>query len=196
MTRALELARAVKGRTSPNPAVGAVLVRDGEVVGEGATLPYGQPHAEPVARAPPASGPAARRYVSLEPCSHWGRTPPCAGAIVDAGVRAVHLATLDPNPEVAGRGRAWLEQAGIETTVGDGRDEARALNADFARWITSGRPYVLAKFAASADGRSPPGTGSSAGSPAPRRAPRGTACETGWTPSWWGWGRCWRTTRS
>lgn len=154
MTRALELARAVKGRTSPNPAVGAVLVRDGEVVGEGATLPYGQPHAEPVAlRAAGGRASGATMYVSLEPCSHWGRTPPCAGAIVDAGVRAVHLATLDPNPEVAGRGRAWLEQAGIETTVGDGRDEARALNADFARWITSGRPYVLAKFAASADGK-------------------------------------------
>src|SRR5262245_6700624 len=154
MARALEPARAVKGRTSPNPAVGAVLVRDGEVVGEGATLPYGQPHAEPVAlRAAGERARGATMYVSLEPCSHWGRTPPCAGAIVDAGVRAVHLATLDPNPEVAGRGRAWLERAGIETTVGDGRDEARALDADFAQRITSGRPYVIAKFAASADGR-------------------------------------------
>ena len=154
MARALELARAVKGRTSPNPAVGAVLVRDGDVVGEGATQPYGQPHAEPVAlRAAGERARGATLYVSLEPCSHWGRTPPCAGAIVDAGVRAVHLATLDPNPAVAGRGRAWLERAGIATTVGDGRDEARALNADFARWITSGRPYVYAKFAASADGK-------------------------------------------
>ena len=121
MARALELARAVKGRTSPNPAVGAVLVRDGEVVGEGATLPYGQPHAEPVAlRAAGERARGATLYVSLEPCSHWGRTPPCAGAIVEAGVAEVHLATLDPNPEVAGRGRAWLERAGVRTTVGDG----------------------------------------------------------------------------
>ncbi|HEX2326619.1 MAG TPA: bifunctional diaminohydroxyphosphoribosylaminopyrimidine deaminase/5-amino-6-(5-phosphoribosylamino)uracil reductase RibD [Chloroflexota bacterium] len=154
MARALELARAVKGRTSPNPAVGAVLVRDGVVVGEGATLPYGQPHAEPVAlRAAGERARGATLYVTLEPCSHWGRTPPCAGAIVEAGVAEVHLATLDPNPEVAGRGRAWLEGAGVRTTVGDGLREARALNADFARWIVSRRPFVLAKFATSLDGR-------------------------------------------
>jgi diaminohydroxyphosphoribosylaminopyrimidine deaminase/5-amino-6-(5-phosphoribosylamino)uracil reductase len=154
MARALELARAVKGRTSPNPAVGAVLVRDGVVVGEGATLPYGQPHAEPVAlRAAGERARGATLYVSLEPCSHWGRTPPCAGAIVEAGVPEVHLATLDPNPEVAGQGRAWLERAGVRTTVGDGLREARALNADFARWIVSRRPLVVAKFATSLDGR-------------------------------------------
>jgi diaminohydroxyphosphoribosylaminopyrimidine deaminase/5-amino-6-(5-phosphoribosylamino)uracil reductase len=154
MARALELARAVKGRTSPNPAVGAVLVRDGVVVGEGATLPYGQPHAEPVAlRAAGERARGATLYVTLEPCSHWGRTPPCAGAVVEAGVVEVHLATLDPNPEVAGRGRAWLEGAGVRTTVGDGMSEARALNADFARWIVSRRPFVRAKFATSLDGR-------------------------------------------
>jgi diaminohydroxyphosphoribosylaminopyrimidine deaminase/5-amino-6-(5-phosphoribosylamino)uracil reductase len=162
MRRALDLARSVKGRTSPNPAVGAVLVRDGEVVGEGATLPPGQAHAERVALdAAGARARGATLYVTLEPCSHWGRTPPCAGALVDAGVATVHLATLDPNPGVAGRGRAWLERAGIETTVGDGQDEARALNADFARWITTRRPYVVAKLATSLDGKIATRTGES-----------------------------------
>ncbi len=154
MERALERARSVKGRTSPNPAVGAVLVHEGEIVGEGATRPYGQAHAEPVALQ--AAGERARGatlYVTLEPCAHMGRTPPCAGAIVDAGVAEVHLATLDPNPAVAGRGRAWLEGAGIRTIVGEGQSEARALNEDFARWITTGRPLVSAKFASSLDGR-------------------------------------------
>jgi diaminohydroxyphosphoribosylaminopyrimidine deaminase/5-amino-6-(5-phosphoribosylamino)uracil reductase len=162
MRRALDLARSVKGRTSPNPAVGAVLVRGGEVVGEGATLPPGQAHAERVALdAARGRARGATLYVTLEPCSHWGRTPPCAGALVDAGVATVHLATLDPNPEVAGRGRAWLARAGIETTVGDGRDEARALNADFARWITTRRPYVVAKLATSLDGKIATRTGES-----------------------------------
>lgn len=162
MERALELARSVKGRTSPNPAVGAVLVRDGVIVGEGATRPYGQAHAEPVALA--AAGERAQGatlYVTLEPCSHFGRTPPCAGAIADAGVAAVHLATLDPNPEVAGRGRAWLEGAGVRTVVGEGAAPARVLNEDFARWITTGRPLVSAKFASSLDGRIATRTGDS-----------------------------------
>jgi diaminohydroxyphosphoribosylaminopyrimidine deaminase/5-amino-6-(5-phosphoribosylamino)uracil reductase len=154
MARALNLARAVKGRTSPNPAVGAVLVREGEVIAEGATLPAGQPHAEAVAlRAAGARARGATLYVTLEPCSRYGRTPPCAGAIVAAGVAEVHLATLDPNPEVAGRGRAWLEGAGIPTHTGEGAAAARALNEDFARWVTSGRPHVTVKFAASLDGR-------------------------------------------
>jgi diaminohydroxyphosphoribosylaminopyrimidine deaminase/5-amino-6-(5-phosphoribosylamino)uracil reductase len=154
MARALELARGVKGRTSPNPAVGAVLVRDGRIVGEGATQPSGGPHAEPVALA--AAGDLARGatlYVTLEPCSHHGRTPPCADALVGAGIAAAHIATLDPNPQVAGSGRARLEAAGIPTHVGDGATAARALNEDFARWITTGRPLVIAKYAMSLDGR-------------------------------------------
>jgi diaminohydroxyphosphoribosylaminopyrimidine deaminase/5-amino-6-(5-phosphoribosylamino)uracil reductase len=154
MARALDLARAVKGRTSPNPAVGAVVVRAGRIVGEGATLPYGQPHAEPVALG--AAGERARGatlFVTLEPCAHYGRTPPCAAAVVEAGIAEVHLATLDPNPEVAGRGRAWLERAGIRTYVGEGQGAARELNEDFACWITTGRPHVVAKFAVSLDGK-------------------------------------------
>lgn len=162
MARALDLARGVKGRTSPNPAVGAVLVRDGEVVGEGATMSYGLPHAEPVALA--AAGGRARgatMYVTLEPCSHTGRTPPCADAVIAAGVTEVHIATLDPNPRVAGRGRRRLAEAGIRVVVGEGASDARALNEDFARWITTGRPLVTAKFACSLDGRIATRTGDS-----------------------------------
>lgn len=162
MARALELARSVKGRTSPNPAVGAVLVRQGRIVGEGATLPYGQPHAEPVAlRAAGHLAQGAAMYVSLEPCSHQGRTPPCADAIVAAGVSEVHVATLDPNPLVAGKGLARLREAGITTHLGEGAANARDLNEDFARWITTGRPMVIAKFAASLDGRTATRTGES-----------------------------------
>ncbi len=162
MARALELARAAKGRTSPNPAVGAVLVRDGVVVGEGATQPGGRPHAETVALA--AAGERARGatlYVTLEPCSHHGRTPPCADAVIQARVSSVHVATLDPNPLVAGEGARRLRAAGIDVTEGDGRDYARTLNEDFACWVTNRRPWVVAKLAASLDGRIATRTGES-----------------------------------
>ena len=114
MARALELARGVKGRTSPNPAVGAVLVRGGRIVGEGATEPYGGPHAEPMALA--AAGDLARGatlYVTLEPCSHHGRTPPCADALVAAGIAEAHIATLATHPELRrnGIGRRLLARA-------------------------------------------------------------------------------------
>src|SRR5919202_787132 len=138
MARALELARGAKGRTSPNPAVGAVIVREGRIVAEGATQPGGRPHAETVALQ--LAGEAARgatMYVTLEPCAHHGRTPPCAQALVAAGIAEVHVATLDPNPLVAGRGLAILHAAGMHTVVAEGQDEARALNEDFARWITT-----------------------------------------------------------
>jgi len=162
MALALTLARAAKGRTSPNPAVGAVLVRDGRVVGEGATQPGGRPHAETVALA--AAGPLARGaslYVTLEPCSHHGRTPPCADTVIAAGVAEVHVATLDPNPLVAGKGANRVWAAGIPVRVGEGAREARALNEDFARWITTDRPHITAKFAASLDGRIATRTGDS-----------------------------------
>src|SRR5919202_1357726 len=162
MERALELARGAKGRTSPNPAVGAVIVRDGTIVGEGATQPGGRPHAETVALQ--TAGETARgatMYVTLEPCSHYGRTPPCARAVVAAGIAEVRVATLDPNPLVGGRGQTILDAAGIRTLLGEGQDEARALNEDFARWITTGRPLLIAKFAASLDGRIATYTGDS-----------------------------------
>ena len=162
MGHALSLAQRAKGRTSPNPAVGAVLVRDGRVVGEGATQPGGRPHAEAVALA--TAGPMARGaalYVTLEPCAHHGRTPPCADAVVAAGVAEAHIATLDPNPLVAGRGAERIRAGGIAVRVGERAADSRALNEDFARWITTGRPHVTAKFAASLDGRIATRTGES-----------------------------------
>ncbi|HXH82433.1 MAG TPA: bifunctional diaminohydroxyphosphoribosylaminopyrimidine deaminase/5-amino-6-(5-phosphoribosylamino)uracil reductase RibD [Candidatus Tectomicrobia bacterium] len=154
MRRAIELAESVAGTTSPNPNVGCVLVRDGAVVGEGATRPPGQAHAEIVALE--AAGDAARgatAYVTLEPCSHTGRTAPCADALIAAGVAAVHAGVQDPNPRVAGEGIARLRAAGIEVTVGDGASEiSRQLEA-FLHYHRAGRPFVIAKFAATLDGK-------------------------------------------
>ena len=162
MARALALATAAKGRTSPNPAVGAVIVRDGHIVGEGATQPGGRPHAEIIAlQAAGARARGATMYVTLEPCSRREGETRCADATIAAGLSEVHIATLDPNPRVAGRGRDQIETAGIRTTLGEGQDEARALNEDFATWITTGRPHVIAKFAASLDGRIATRTGES-----------------------------------
>ncbi len=154
--RALDLAGSVLGRTSPNPAVGAVVVRDGQVVGEGATQPAGGPHAEIVALA--AAGEAARGatlYATLEPCSHYGRTPPCTEAIIGAGIARVHYAVVDPNPIVSGKGHRDLADAGIAVIRGGGTwaDEATHLNEGFFHWIRHRRPFVIAKWAMSLDGR-------------------------------------------
>ena len=154
MERCLELARAVHGTTSPNPAVGCVIVKDGVIVGEGATQPPGGPHAEKVALA--QAGEAARgatMYVSLEPCGHHGRTPPCTTDIIEAGVEEVHMALVDRNPLVEGKGQAELERAGIRTVVGEMEEEARKLNESFLKWVATGVPFVLAKFASSLDGK-------------------------------------------
>src|SRR5690606_8916207 len=128
MRRALELARVAFGSTSPNPAVGAVVVRDGVVVGEGYTRPPGGPHAEVVALQ--AAGEAAQGstvYVTLEPCSHYGRTPPCTDALIAAGVARVVYAIGDPDEKVSGNGHTKLEAAGIATEAGDGAEEAARL---------------------------------------------------------------------
>ncbi len=125
MQRAIALARSVRGTTSPNPPVGAVIVNNGRVVGEGATRPAGGRHAERVAIA--AAGDAARGgtlYVSLEPCAHFGRNPPCVEAIVAAGIAEVRLALIDPNPLVNGKGVAGLEEEGVSVQIGDGASEA------------------------------------------------------------------------
>jgi len=151
--RALALARQA-GAVSPNPAVGAVLVRDGRIVGEGFTQPPGGPHAEVVALE--QAGEAARGatlYVSLEPCCHQGRTPPCTRAIIAAGMAAVHFPILDPDLHVRGRGRDELVAAGIAVHVGEGEEEARRLNEAYIKHRTTGLPFVIAKFAASLDGR-------------------------------------------
>ncbi|MBI1885738.1 MAG: bifunctional diaminohydroxyphosphoribosylaminopyrimidine deaminase/5-amino-6-(5-phosphoribosylamino)uracil reductase RibD [Chloroflexi bacterium] len=154
MARALRLARRVLGTTSPNPAVGAVVVRDGRIVGEGATQPPPGPHAEVVALS--RAGEAARGgalYVSLEPCCHQGRTPPCVDAILEAGVSEVHIAMLDPDPSVNGGGRAALEAAGLKVTVGEGEEAARRLLEAYVKHRLARLPFVIAKFAASLDGR-------------------------------------------
>ncbi len=154
MQRAVELARRSVGSTSPNPPVGAVLVRDGHVVGEGRTQPPGGSHAEDEALR--MAGDAARGadlYVTLEPCAHHGRTPPCTDALIEAGVASVHIAVMDPAPHTAGRGVQCLREAGIPVTVDDGPREARQLVEAFAKHVSTGLPFVVAKFAMSLDGR-------------------------------------------
>ncbi|NPA90705.1 MAG: bifunctional diaminohydroxyphosphoribosylaminopyrimidine deaminase/5-amino-6-(5-phosphoribosylamino)uracil reductase RibD [Chloroflexi bacterium] len=162
MQRALELARTRVGRTSPNPTVGAVIVKDGRIVGEGVHWRAGEPHAEVNAlREAGEEARGATMYVTLEPCSHHGRTPPCVDAIIAAGIREVHIATIDPNPQVAGRGKAILEAAGIRVVLGEHEEEARRLNEAFMHWITTRRPFVIAKFAMSLDGKIATRTGAS-----------------------------------
>jgi diaminohydroxyphosphoribosylaminopyrimidine deaminase / 5-amino-6-(5-phosphoribosylamino)uracil reductase len=161
MGRALELAHASVGLASPNPQVGCVLVRDGVVVGEGAHVFDELDHAEIVALKQ-AGGEQARgatAYVTLEPCSHWGRTGPCADALIAAGVRRVVAATVDPNPRVSGEGIARLRAAGVEVSVGVLEREARQVNDGFAKFIRTGRPLVTLKAAVSADGMIAPAPG-------------------------------------
>jgi diaminohydroxyphosphoribosylaminopyrimidine deaminase/5-amino-6-(5-phosphoribosylamino)uracil reductase len=154
MARALELASRGRGFTSPNPIVGAVLVRDGEVVGEGYHERFGAAHAE--ARALAAAGARARGatlYVTLEPCCVWGKTPPCTDAIVSAGVARVVVAALDPNPAVSGRGVQALKSAGLAVEIDVLRGEAEAVNAPYLKFRRTGLPHVLLKMAMSLDGR-------------------------------------------
>ncbi len=155
MRRALDLAREAPEPTSPNPTVGAVVVAaDGSVAGEGWTQPPPGPHAEVVALK--AAGERAKGgtlYVTLEPCCHHGRTPPCTDAIIAAAIAQVHYATDDPDPNVAGGGRRALEGAGIRVVAGEGEAEAQRVNEAFFKHRTTGLPFVIAKFAASLDGR-------------------------------------------
>ncbi len=154
MAAALALARRGLGRTWPNPAVGCVLAREGRVVGRGWTQPGGRPHAETEALA--RAGELARgatAYVTLEPCAHQGRTPPCAEALVAAGIARCLSATGDPDPRVAGRGLAILRDAGIAVETGLLEQEARALNAGFLTRLALGRPLVTLKLAMTLDGR-------------------------------------------
>jgi len=162
MRRALDLAKKAEGWTSPNPLVGAVIVSDGIIAGEGYHQKAGTPHAE--VHALQAAGDKARDatvYVTLEPCSHHGRTPPCAQALIKAKPRRVVVAMADPNPLVSGRGITMLREAGIQVDVGVLVDEARALNRPFIKYITTGKPLVAAKMAVSMDGKIATRTGSS-----------------------------------
>ena len=154
MRRAIELARNATGRTSPNPLVGAVVVKEGRIVAEGWHRQAGTPHAE--VHALNMAGELAKGatvYVSLEPCAHYGRTGPCAKALVEAGVSRVVIAMTDPNPKVAGKGIQILREAGVEVVTGVLKKEAYELNEVFLKWITTGKPFVALKTAMSLDGK-------------------------------------------
>ncbi len=154
MRLALRLARRGEGHVSPNPMVGAVLVRDGRLVATGHHRAVGRDHAEVEAlRRVGFRAEGCDLYVNLEPCCHHGRTPPCTEAILKSGVRRVFVATVDPNPRVSGRGIETLRGRGVEVEVGLLEAEARRLNEPFFRWITTGMPFVTLKMAATLDGR-------------------------------------------
>jgi diaminohydroxyphosphoribosylaminopyrimidine deaminase / 5-amino-6-(5-phosphoribosylamino)uracil reductase len=153
MEAALNLGERSLGLAAPNPSVGAILVKDGAVVGRAATAPGGRPHAEPLAIA--EAGEASRGatlYVTLEPCSHTGGSPPCADAVIAAGIARVVSAIEDPNPKVAGRGHARLRAAGITVDIGPGADQARRDHRGHILRVTQGRPCVTLKLAETADG--------------------------------------------
>ena len=162
MRRAIELARETLGTASPNPSVGAVIVKDGRVVGEGWTQPVGGPHAEIVALR--QAGEAARGasvYTTLEPCRHFGRTPPCTRALLDAGVAEVRSAMLDPDARVNGGGAAELRAAGVPVTMGEYAEEAAEVLEGYLHRTRTGLPFVVAKFAMSLDGKIATATGES-----------------------------------
>ena len=162
MREALRIAHHAEGRTSPNPLVGAVIVRDGRIIAEGWHRKAGTPHAE--VHALRMAGDLARGatlYVTLEPCAHYGRTGPCAKAVAEAGITRVVVALLDPNPKVAGKGVAILRDAGIEVKVGVLEEEARRLNEVFLHWITTGLPFTVLKTAMTLDGKIATATGDS-----------------------------------
>jgi diaminohydroxyphosphoribosylaminopyrimidine deaminase/5-amino-6-(5-phosphoribosylamino)uracil reductase len=162
MARAIELARRGLYSTDPNPRVGCVIVQGGSIVGEGWHQRAGEPHAEVIALQ--QAGAAARDadvYVSLEPCSHHGKTPPCSQALIQAGVRRVIAAMEDPNPRVAGSGLWQLREAGIETACGLLGSEAETLNPGFCQRMRTGRPWIRSKLAMSLDGRTAMASGES-----------------------------------
>lgn len=162
LRRALTLAARGRGHTSPNPMVGAVVVRDGVVVGEGFHPKAGEPHAEIFAlRAARDEAEGATIYVSLEPCNHQGRTPPCTEALLAAGIRRVVFASLDPNPLVAGRGAARLRAAGLEVAHGALATTEARLNEAYRHWIVTQQPFTTLKLAASLDGKIATRTGHS-----------------------------------
>jgi diaminohydroxyphosphoribosylaminopyrimidine deaminase / 5-amino-6-(5-phosphoribosylamino)uracil reductase len=162
MQRAIDLARQGQYSTRPNPNVGCVIVQDGCIVGEGFHPRAGQPHAEVFAMRQAADqARGATAYVTLEPCAHYGRTPPCAKGLVEAGVKKVVVACLDPNPLVAGKGIQILKDAGIDVEVGVCEQEAHQLNVGFLKAMATGMPYVRLKVASSLDGRTAMASGES-----------------------------------
>ncbi|MBD1378677.1 bifunctional diaminohydroxyphosphoribosylaminopyrimidine deaminase/5-amino-6-(5-phosphoribosylamino)uracil reductase RibD [Metabacillus arenae] len=162
MRMAVHLAEQASGQTSPNPMVGAVVVKDGQIVGMGAHLKAGEPHAE--VHAIKMAGEKARNatiYVTLEPCSHYGRTPPCAELLINAGIKRCVVAAVDPNPLVAGNGIRIMEDSGIEVSLGVLEQEAKKLNKIFFHYVKTNRPFVTLKAASSLDGKTATKTGDS-----------------------------------
>lgn len=154
MALAINLAKATTGQTSPNPHVGAVLVKDNQIVGMGAHLKAGEPHAEVHAiRMAGDKAEGATLYVTLEPCSHFGKTPPCSNLVIETGIKKVFVASVDPNPLVGGAGIKKMLTAGVEVEVGLMKDEAEALNKVFFHYINTGLPFVTLKTAISLDGK-------------------------------------------
>jgi diaminohydroxyphosphoribosylaminopyrimidine deaminase / 5-amino-6-(5-phosphoribosylamino)uracil reductase len=156
LLRAVELAHLMRGQTSPNPMVGAVIVKDGRVIGEGSTQPPGEAHAERMALAACQEDPSgATMYVSLEPCAHHGRTPPCTDAILEAGISRVVIASDDPTTKAAGRGPGILRDEGVDVVWNDGEaaEKARLLNQPFRKHARTGRPLVVFKSAMTLDGK-------------------------------------------
>ncbi|MDF1583587.1 MAG: bifunctional diaminohydroxyphosphoribosylaminopyrimidine deaminase/5-amino-6-(5-phosphoribosylamino)uracil reductase RibD [Methyloprofundus sp.] len=161
MARALYLAKKGRYTTKPNPRVGCVIVKDNEIIAEGWHVRAGQGHAEIEALKHTREAQGATAYVTLEPCSHYGRTPPCAEALIKAGVLRVVIAMQDPNPLVAGKGVALLERAGISVVCGVLESEAQALNIGFITRMSTAKPYVISKMAMSLDGRTAMASGES-----------------------------------
>ncbi|HHT27857.1 MAG TPA: bifunctional diaminohydroxyphosphoribosylaminopyrimidine deaminase/5-amino-6-(5-phosphoribosylamino)uracil reductase RibD [Firmicutes bacterium] len=162
MRLALELAAKGKGKTSPNPLVGAVVVKDGALIGSGFHPKAGEPHAEVFAlHEAGAEAQGATLYVTLEPCAHFGRTPPCTNQVINAGIRRVAVAMIDPNPRVSGRGVERLQRAGIDVQVGLLEEDARQLNASYITYMTKQRPHVIWKAATTLDGKVATRTGAS-----------------------------------
>jgi diaminohydroxyphosphoribosylaminopyrimidine deaminase / 5-amino-6-(5-phosphoribosylamino)uracil reductase len=154
MEQAIALAKLASGQVSPNPAVGAVIVKDGEIVGQGYTHPPGSSHAEIIAlKEAWEQAKDAVMYVTLEPCCHYGRTPPCTEAVISSGIKEVHMAMIDPNEKVSGKGLRELEQAGIKVFLGEHAEEAGEIIEAYVKFITTGKPFVTAKFAMSLDGK-------------------------------------------
>ena len=162
MECALALARLAMGYTNPNPAVGAIVVQDGLIIGMGYTQPAGSEHAEIIAlRQAGDKARGATMYVTLEPCAHYGRTPPCTQAISDAGISEIYISLQDPNPMVSGRGVGRLNEQGIKTHMGMCQQKAYEINEAYIKYITTGLPFVVAKFAMSLDGKIATKTGDS-----------------------------------
>lgn len=162
MKMALELAEKAAGRTSPNPLVGAVIVKNGQIVGRGYHKKAGSPHAEIHAmREAGENTLGATLYVTLEPCSHFGRTPPCSEAVINAGITEVYVAMQDPNPLVTGRGIRQMTDAGIRVRVGLLEKEAMRMNEIFVKYITTRLPFVMLKTAITLDGKIATVTGNS-----------------------------------